>query len=778
MIGLLSARHAKESADNARTAAQANYDLATDPGAALRLALRAARKDHSADALALLRRAALESHLIGVLRGGRNPLATAFTDDRAIVVADANGAIRTWNAVTGHATTVRSMPQAQTAVFSDDGRVLAETDANETVRVVSRTNQPVFSFRTDLAGVGVKPSVVLSPDGRVAAAAIGSTSVPIWRLRRGGWRVGRLHLREEPSLLAVSAKGTKLLLAAARGSAVVDTRTLGRVDIPPLPGKDAVLVAAALSPNGRWVALADDHDAVRVFDARSGKPSVARVIPAAVTAVAFGPGERLAIGAADGRVELWTARTRAKPSVLTGHTDAVTSVTFSRDGGWLVTTSSDRTARIWIARTGAAQATFLGHTDAVTGATLSRDGARIATTSEDGTVRLWRVPRQRPLVTLPLHLGEVGYATFSADGKLVLTSSVDRSVILASSGSGQRLHTFGTPTRLSNDWRRYADRTYGVRTNNAVFAFEPAAALSADGTRVVTADEWVGGATLWNAKTGKLERRLLPKGTWAEAVFYGAGPQKRWFGLVTGPPGLRLFDAEDGSLRGKLRDGAVMFMARFAAAVSADGTYAAAGTLNPGKVEIWNTLTRKRVRELDPGTFSVRYVAIARNGRLVAGSGWGDTAWVWSVRTGQLLYALDLGAPSRALAFSPNGMLLAIAGDARSAQIWDARRGIKVATLHGHTGGINSVAFSPSGRLVVTASDDGTARVWDARTGEVWEAFRQGQPGRALTASFDPSGQRILIAGSDGSSSIYLCDVCSGTRELLRYAQAQAPRSP
>src|SRR5690349_12746607 len=52
-----------------------------------------------------------------------------------------------------------------------------------------------------------------------------------------------------------------------------------------------------------------------------------------ITAIAFSPdGTLLAIGSAEGAIEIWTAQTGKRIALLQGHTDVINDLAFSLDG--------------------------------------------------------------------------------------------------------------------------------------------------------------------------------------------------------------------------------------------------------------------------------------------------------------------------------------------------------------------------------------------------------------------------------------------------------------
>src|SRR5262245_33016273 len=73
----------------------------------------------------------------------------------------------------------------------------------------------------------------------------------------------------------------------------------------------------------------------------------------AFNSVAFSPdGRWLASGSADNAVKLWDASSGKLVRSLEGHRDSVRSVAFSPDGRWLASGSNDDAVRLWDASSG------------------------------------------------------------------------------------------------------------------------------------------------------------------------------------------------------------------------------------------------------------------------------------------------------------------------------------------------------------------------------------------------------------------------------------------
>ena len=109
--------------------------------------------------------------------------------------------------------------------------------------------------------------------------------------------------------------------------------------------------------------------------------------------------------------------------VLQGHTGLVTSVTFSPNGRYIVSGSSDHTIRVWDAQTGTQMGNPLqGHTDSVNSVALSPDGRHIVSGSWDQTIRVWDVQTGGQVGNLLQgHTNTVSSVAFSPNGKHIVS---------------------------------------------------------------------------------------------------------------------------------------------------------------------------------------------------------------------------------------------------------------------------------------------------------------------------------------------------------------------
>ncbi|MGH3875366.1 MAG: WD40 repeat domain-containing protein, partial [Pseudonocardiaceae bacterium] len=161
----------------------------------------------------------------------------------------------------------------------------------------------------------------------------------------------------------------------------------------------------------------------------------------AVRSVTFSPNGQILAGSDHSEIVLWNFANPAQPrrlgQPLTGHTKGVWSMAFSSDGKTLATGSEDHTVILWDLTNPAEPHRLrqpLRHREMVSSVAFSPDGKTLATGSSDRTVTLWDVtnPSQPTAWNSPLvgHGAPVLSVVFSPNGKTLASGSADGTAIL------------------------------------------------------------------------------------------------------------------------------------------------------------------------------------------------------------------------------------------------------------------------------------------------------------------------------------------------------------
>lgn len=118
--------------------------------------------------------------------------------------------------------------------------------------------------------------------------------------------------------------------------------------------------------------------------------------------------------------------------VFSGHTDAVTSVVFSRNGRFFVSGSCDRTLRLWQINTERSISLTTQHQDAVQSIAISPNGQLIASGSKDKTIELWDLSTRQIAAKfggdVTAHQDAVQAVAFSQDGRWLISGSLDQTI--------------------------------------------------------------------------------------------------------------------------------------------------------------------------------------------------------------------------------------------------------------------------------------------------------------------------------------------------------------
>ena len=516
------------------------------------------------------------------------------------------------------------------------------------------------------------------------------------------------------------------LAAAGDGSVKVWNTADGKVLFTLGSGRGPVLRSAALSPDGRRVAVTALPDEEKTSDLRRQVVGmvhdVGEVRPVRRLTAPFGDRVNRFLFSPDGKtlagylanfptgVRLWDPATGEEVKTLGGFGAGswfVTDAAFSPDSRLLATVGRGKEnrdeLRVVEVPGGKTTLSFTAEADQnLVTVAFSADGKRLAVggrplvalPGNKGILKVWDLTTGQEVKELPPPPGGVSVVALSPEGRLLV--AVD-----AATGSGRVLDL----EKKGEAVLALAGLQSGSGIGSQVVAFSP------DGKRLAAAGGY--NLRIWDIETRQEVLALRGHTAPVTAVVFGAGG--RFLASAGREQAVRLWDLTAPPNPQVLRDGRTYFTS---AVLSPDGELAAAAGHDPtpgktihGTVTVWKTATGERVRTLAGHTNMV-------NG----------------------------------LAFSPNGKQLLSAGWDR-VTIWDIATGAEALSFRGHKGsnptfqGANAAVFSPDGTRVASTGQDGTVQVWDPGTGKVqfrWEDASQGQRfGQCL--AFNATGDRLAV---------------------------------
>lgn len=579
-------------------------------------------------------------------------------------------------------------------------------------------------------------AVAWSPDGRHILTGSGDRTLKLWDARTGKeirsyqWHTDWVKAVEfsRDGKLALSAgghDGTARLWDIATGAELlkVGEEKVGE-------GKPE-MKSASISPDGRVLLTAADGGAVRLWEAKTGRPI--RSIRGGGRIAAFSPDGRLIAGAMDtGSLSLWDAATGAlvRPfERIVSPGEIVDSIAFSPDGSHVLTAGWDNTLRLWSVALGRQVRNFVGHTKYVTSARFSPDGRLIASGGNDNTVRLWDAATGRQLRVLAGHTEMVWSVAFSPDGThvvsgsgAVLLSEIDKTARIWEVASGKEV------MRL----RGYT---------STVAALTP----SPDGRYVLAAHD-DGTAKLWDLRQGRPVRVLPGHETTADSVAFSADGMRA---LTADWRDVKLWATGTGRPLAKLD-------ARSPATFTPDGAriLAAGKGGRGGELVLLDAATGARLRTYRGHDEVITSIDVSPDGRTFASASWDRTVRLWSVESGELLGTYPHPDRVYAVAIGRDGATLATACGDGAIRLWDLRPARERRVLRGHTLWATGVAFSADGMLLVSSGADKTVRVWDAGRGTELRVFR-GHESYVNAVRFDPGGRILLSGSTDGTIRLW-----------------------
>lgn len=544
-------------------------------------------------------------------------------------------------------------------------------------------------------------SLAFSPDGKTLLAGFGDQGLP-WMLAVSSntppaklWDIstGELvrTLDGAYSAVAFSKDGSKLIAGSYTYSNYVDG-----------------IATYGVPSQARAV----------VFAAATGQPLMSFEIgDESLFEVAISPDGTRVMTAGYNKVRLWDLATGQLQHTLGGTNDYFYSAAFSPDGSQVAGgaqaqpifssggISATPALMLWDVASGQLVRSFTdpnSHYDddgggAVRALAFSPDGSQLAFGTYEwwdwsrGDIHVVNATNGEPVKTITgAHAGDFCFLAFAPNGSQLISAAAP-SIDGSNEGDCYKVWDVATST-LQGMGGGYYD-------------YLNAAALSADGTTVVTASRGQAPACKWDASSGKLLTTFAPIGVNASVSLSGDGSTAL---LGYDYRTACLVDTTQGTILHEFGD------------VSGSYNVVSAITDNGSRAVFWNWPF----------------------------SGIVETA------TGSILLSFSLTNGAIATDISPGGAVVVVANPDRTARLIDGYSGKVLQTFSGHTSNLTSVALSADGKKVVTGCADGKARLWDAASGQLLFELA-GHSGAVNCVAISSNGTKVVTGAADRTAKVW-----------------------
>lgn len=383
-------------------------------------------------------------------------LSVAFAPDgKSVFTSSWDQTARRWDIATGDTLgTVQDFNQIRSIAVSNDGKYLATaTDRKATIWDLA-TYTAVYSPRVHPNWVN---SVVFSPNGQYFVTGGDDNVARIWDVETGdlkrtlvghAGRITSVAYQQNP----YATNDIYIITGSTDGTA---RQWIANLDRTPRIFKRAAntITDVALSPDGKTLVTGSESDNSKdinvVWDVVSGKPITSLVGHSWYSSsVSFSTdGQYILTSNGDGTVIVWNAKSGQSIQKMQVANEWVLGAAFSPDGKYILAGSGDGNATLWEVKTGTKLLT-MKHPEEIRSVAYSPDGKFAATGSRDNIVRLWDLTTGKVVHSLAGHTQPLeGYLTiesvaFSPDGKNILSASVDGTARLWDVATGKEIRVF------------------------------------------------------------------------------------------------------------------------------------------------------------------------------------------------------------------------------------------------------------------------------------------------------------------------------------------------
>lgn len=466
--------------------------------------------------------------------------------------------------------------------------------------------------------------------------------------------------------------------------------------------------------------------------------------------------ENIASGGSDGNIRLWDLAHNTCTSSLRGAMGVFSVLKYHPDSNkqLIFGAADDTKIRSWNSKTGKEHLIYSGHFSKITSLQFTPDGEYMVTSGRDRVLILWNLIDSKALRVVPVY------------------ESIESTVLLPATfripNFKKKLETEGIYVACAGEkgvvkvWNVLMSRLMYEQSNSLVSPASEEGGLAVthllfnelrNVLSVVTADHNI---IIHDLETFDCKKQLIGFTDEVLDIIF-VGKEEKHLVVATNSPDLKYYEIE--SMNCQIIKGHTDIVLALACFPTKPEMFVSSGKDN--SVRIWLQNTDHTISCVGVGarhTASVGSVFTSQTSNEFFASVSQDSCLkVWSVpkeptTTAQkvkstyteLAHQMDINCVS----VSPNDKMIATGSQDKTAKLWSEELTL-LGILKGHRRGVWCVRFSPVDQVVLTSSADSTIKLWSITDLSCLKTF-EGHESSVLKIEFVSRGQQIISSGADG----------------------------
>lgn len=327
------------------------------------------------------------------------------SDGNLILSASDDKTVRLWDIGTTFPINEIKFPFAHNtkAVFSPDDNLIAYNESHDLVLLCKSDYSEVARF--------VHPNYInsfsFSPDGQKIVTCAYDT-IRIWDIKKRGVVMKFTDEKLGPQKNDGGINTTEDIIYSNDGKYLFCSSSHGRIFVwDSMTGKKIAFnkdggTSIAISSDDNNIVWGDHQyiNYLNIWDWKSNKLSRIGLHNDLVTQVCYSPNKQMiaSICLSDNDIYLWNRTSGRLIMRLTGHAARITSISFSPNGRYLVSSSEDSSVRVWDVITGIVINCFRVDNRLVEYSRFSSSGNLIISCHRDFGIRIWHWPTLKEIV--------------------------------------------------------------------------------------------------------------------------------------------------------------------------------------------------------------------------------------------------------------------------------------------------------------------------------------------------------------------------------------------